>query len=111
VAFLLRWSGSYGRWTASRVRACRPVPTRLGVVQQAQRALDRYLWRVGEPQIYGTQLHRDDAGAWTIESIDEEAVSDEERARWDVPPLAEAKQRAIQANQRKSGSGSTTGED
>jgi hypothetical protein len=65
----------------------------------AAAAKDRYLQNIGEPQIYGTQFRKVD-GTWTLDAIDETAVSDEERARWGVPPLAEAKRRAAQMNER-----------
>lgn len=51
---------------------------------------DRYLWSTGKPQIYGTQSTMRD-GKWTMEPIDEKAVTDEERARLGVPSLAQAK--------------------
>ena len=58
---------------------------------------DRYLQSIGKPQIYGTQYHRVD-GVWTLQPIDENAVTDEERARWDVPELAESKRRVAAMN-------------
>ena len=58
---------------------------------------DRYLWKIGRPQIYGTQYHIID-GLWTIDPIDTTAVTDEERLRWQVPPLSEARLKAIQMN-------------
>ncbi len=63
----------------------------------AAAAKDRYLQSIGEPQIYGTQFRKVD-GKWTLAPIDESAVTDEERARWGVPPLASAKQRAEAMN-------------
>jgi hypothetical protein len=55
---------------------------------------DRYLWSVGKPQIYGTQFKKDSPdGKWTIEPIDEAAVTDEERRKSGVPTLAETKRR------------------
>lgn len=63
----------------------------------AAAAKDRYLQSIGEPQIYGTQFRKVD-GKWTLEPIDESAVTDEERARWGVPPLASAKQREKEMN-------------
>jgi hypothetical protein len=53
----------------------------------AAAAKDRYLQSVGRPQIYGTQAKLVD-GLWTLEPIDTTAVTDAERARWGVPPLA-----------------------
>jgi hypothetical protein len=46
----------------------------------------------GLPQKYGTQ-YRFANGRWILYEVDP-AISDEERARWDVPPLAEALRRA-----------------
>ncbi len=63
-------------------------------------AWDRYLWSVGKPQIYGTQLHTVD-GVWTMEPIDTTAVTDAERAAMDVPPLSAA--RAREARRRSGG--------
>ena len=58
---------------------------------------DRYLWHIGKPQWYGTQLHMID-GKWTIDPIDTTAVTDEDRSDWQVPSLAEARRRAAQMN-------------
>lgn len=46
----------------------------------------------GLPQKYGTQ-YRSANGRWVLHEVDP-TTSDEERARWDVPPLAEALRRA-----------------
>lgn len=58
----------------------------------AAAACDRWLMQQGQPQKYGTQ-YRADAGTWTLWQVDP-STTDEERARWDVPPLAEARRRA-----------------
>jgi hypothetical protein len=58
----------------------------------AAAALDRWLMAGGLPQKYGTQ-YRSVGGRWVLYPVDP-ATSDEERARWDVPPLAEALRRA-----------------
>jgi len=68
----------------------------------AAAAKDRYLQNIGEPQIYGTQFRKVD-GKWTLDPIDETAVTDEERAKWGVPPLATAKKRAEAMNARDGG--------
>ena len=62
-------------------------------------AMDRYLWSMDKPQIYGTQYHTID-GIWTIEPIDTTAVTDEERRKWHVPTLEEAWKRAEGMNER-----------
>lgn len=62
----------------------------------AAAAEDRLLMRRGVPQRYGTQYVKRD-GRWVLYEVDE-SVSDEERAAWNVPPLAEAQRRAEQMN-------------
>jgi hypothetical protein len=63
----------------------------------AAAAKDRYLQSIGLPQIYGTQFLLVD-GTWTLEPIDTTVVSDAERARWGVPPLARQRARAAKMN-------------
>jgi hypothetical protein len=59
-------------------------------------AYDRWLMHQGLPQKFGTQYRL--AGArWVLHNVDP-ATSDAERARWDVPPLAEAEARTEQMN-------------
>jgi ribosomal 50S subunit-recycling heat shock protein len=53
----------------------------------AAAALDRWLMRQGKPQKYGTHSWPDKDG-WRVWNYDP-ATTDEERAEWDVPPLAE----------------------
>jgi hypothetical protein len=60
----------------------------------AAAAYDRWLMTGGLPQKYGTQ-YRSANGGWVLHEVDP-TTSDEERARWDVPPLAEALRRADQ---------------
>jgi hypothetical protein len=60
----------------------------------AAAAYDRWLMTGGLPQKYGTQ-YRSANGRWVLHEVDP-TTSDEERARWDVPPLAEALRRADQ---------------
>lgn len=57
----------------------------------AAAAKDRLLMRQGKPQLYGTQFRKVD-GKWILHEVDP-SVTDEERAKWDCPPLAEAKKR------------------
>lgn len=55
----------------------------------AAAAMDRWLMYRGLPQRFGTQyLH--DGETWTLYEVDA-ATTDEERAAWDVPSLAEAR--------------------
>jgi tetratricopeptide (TPR) repeat protein len=49
---------------------------------------DRELMNLGRPQRYGTQFKKVD-GRWTLYSVDL-SVTDAERAKWNVPPLAAA---------------------
>ena len=57
-------------------------------------SLDRYLTRTGEKQLYGTQFISEDGGC-TYELMPfDKSVTDEERAHYDVPPIAEAIARA-----------------
>jgi hypothetical protein len=65
----------------------------------AAAAKDRELMRRGEPQLYGTQLTRSAVAGWRWELFPvDPSVTDEERAIWNVPPLAEAKARAEAMN-------------
>lgn len=58
----------------------------------AAAAYDRWLMRQGKPQKYGTQYVRE-GERWRLRDVDP-ATTDEERGEWNVPPLAEALQRA-----------------
>jgi hypothetical protein len=60
-------------------------------------AKDRYLWATGKPQIYGTQFKKV-GEKWTIDPIDEAAVTDAERQKQGVPTLAETRKRLEQMN-------------
>ncbi len=57
---------------------------------------DRWLMYQGEPQKYGTQYVSDGKRQrlWDVET----ATTDEERAEWDVPPLAEQLRKAEEAS-------------
>jgi hypothetical protein len=58
---------------------------------------DRWLMNLGKPQLYGTQFKRDPNGPWYLWQVDP-SITDEERAKWDVPPLARAKARVETLN-------------
>lgn len=60
---------------------------------------DRLLMYFEHPQWYGTQFTIDDDGQWHLYEVQEGAVSDEQRAEWRVPSLAESKERARQRNE------------
>ena len=67
-------------------------------------ATDRYLMRQEKPQIYGTQFTRSGEDApWELYTIDTTAVTDAERRRLNVPPLAAARERERRMNQKKIG--------
>ena len=62
---------------------------------------DRILKGHDVPQWYGTQYHQPTPGGPTaLYKVDESAVSDEERARMNVPTLQEAKDLLLQINKK-----------
>lgn len=64
----------------------------------AAAAKDRWLMNQGKPQQYGTQYVMD-GDTWVLYAVDP-TVTDEERARWNVPPLAESRAHAKAMNER-----------
>ena len=58
----------------------------------AAAAKDRELQSQGKPQRYGTQFRRARDGAVRVYKVDP-TVTDDERAEWEVPPLAETGQK------------------
>ena len=61
-------------------------------------AWDRLLVRLGRPQWYGTQFNRSSAESkWTIDPV-EASVTDEERAVYGVPALAQSRKRLLDLN-------------
>ena len=56
---------------------------------QTASSWDRMMLKKDRPQWYGVQAHRDDDKRLVLSNIDETAVSDDERARYNVKPLAE----------------------
>jgi hypothetical protein len=58
---------------------------------------DRELMTLGTPQIYGTQFRSVEGGPWVLYPVDP-SVTDDERANWNVPPLAESEKRAARMN-------------
>ena len=79
------------------LKACELDPTHRAARWLAAASKDRYLMTLGKPQLYGTQFKRDPGGPWVLYPVDP-SISDEERARWNVPPLAELKKRAEALN-------------
>lgn len=69
-------------------KAMRLDPTHRQAAWLYAAATDRYLWRTGRPQIYGTQ-YKKETGRWTLEPFDPHGATDDERMRHGVPPLAE----------------------
>lgn len=53
----------------------------------AAATLDRYLQRIGQPQIYGTQFLHPPGQKWTQEPYRRDLLSDAVRQASDVPPL------------------------
>jgi hypothetical protein len=51
--------------------------------------LDRYLWDVNQPQIFGTQFKKDREGKWSMEPYERGTLTDAERALWCVVSLSE----------------------
>ena len=58
---------------------------------QTASSWDRMMLKKDRPQWYGVQAHRADQERLVLSNIDETAVSDEERATYNVKPLAELK--------------------
>lgn len=66
----------------------------------AAAARDRALMSQGKPQLYGTQFRTDSPGGlWYLYEMDP-SVTDEERARFHVPPLAQARKRVEDMNRK-----------
>lgn len=59
---------------------------------------DRLLVRQGKPQLYGTQFRKVD-GKWVLYEVDP-SITDEEREKWDCPPIAEMRKRLEAMNAR-----------
>jgi len=59
----------------------------------AAATLDRYLQRIGQPQIYGTQYLRHGENEWTQEPYRRDLLSDPLREATGVPPIERQKDR------------------
>ena len=59
---------------------------------------DRLLLNFDQPQWYGTQFVRDDAGKLSLYKMQPDVISDEQRAAWSVPTVAESLERLEQRN-------------
>lgn len=64
----------------------------------AAASMDRWLWAKGKAQIYGTQMQKVD-GKWTLAPFDEQAVSDSDRRKMNVPILKVLKAQIQERNQ------------
>jgi hypothetical protein len=69
----------------------------------AAASLDRYLWDIGQPQVFGTNFKKDPNDKWTMEPYAREALSDAERAIWCVIPVAEQERVLADVQQGKPG--------
>lgn len=63
-------------------------------------AIDRDLMRRGKPQIYGTQFRKLKDSPWQLYEIDTTQVTDDERAEYNVPPLAAQYERLNMMNRK-----------
>lgn len=87
----------YDRANQWATKAVELDPDYPGARWLAAASKDRYLMWSGKPQLYGTQFRRDKDGPWYLWEVDP-SITDEERAKWDVPPLARAKARVTALN-------------
>jgi hypothetical protein len=87
----------YDRANQWAMKAVELDPDYPGARWLAAASKDRYLMWSGKAQLYGTQFRRDKDGPWYLWEVDP-SITDEERAKWDVPPLARAKARVMALN-------------
>lgn len=78
------------------VKAVELDPSNKSARWLAAAAKDRSLMWQGKPQLYGTQFKKVD-GRWILWEVDP-AITDEERARWNVPPLDEQRKKVETLN-------------
>ena len=84
------------------VTAARLDPTNKMAKWLSAAAWDRTLMRRNKPQWYGTQFVKDLAtGKWEIYRVDETAVTDADREKTGVPPLARQRAQADELNAEK----------
>jgi hypothetical protein len=88
---------AYREAHALALRAVELDPSNTRAKWLAAASKDRERMTLGEPQLYGTQFRSVDGGAWVLYPVDP-SVTDEERARWNVPPLAEAEKKVARMN-------------
>ena len=80
------------------LKAAALVPTHPKARWLAAAAKDRALMRQGLPQLYGTQF-RIENEKWVLYVVDP-SITDDERAKWNVPPLAQAEEHVKAMNAR-----------
>jgi hypothetical protein len=83
-------------WLALKAVELEPTNRKARWLAAASR--DRELMHLGKPQLYGTQF-RTENGRWVLYAVDP-SITDEERARWNVPPLEQAKKRERAMNEQ-----------
>ena len=81
------------QWCVKAVELDSELPSARWLAAATQ---DRWLMSQGKPQLYGTQFKKVN-GRWILWDVDP-SVTDEERIRWEVPTLAEARKRAESMN-------------
>ncbi|HYO15248.1 MAG TPA: hypothetical protein VE685_18785 [Thermoanaerobaculia bacterium] len=89
----------YDRAHKLAAKAAELDPEHPGAKWLAAAAKDRWLMNQGKPQLYGTQFKMVD-GKWVLWDVDP-SVTDEERAKWDCPPLEVARKRAEELNAQR----------
>ena len=94
IAMLFQHGDSLEDWQRAHELALRAHQLgHAGAAWLAAAAYDRWLVNQGRPQKFGTQFRWDDEKQrWTLGDIEPE-TTDEERARWNVPSLAESERR------------------
>jgi hypothetical protein len=88
---------AYRRAHALALQAVQLDPSNKHAKWLAAASKDRELVTLGKPQLYGTQFRSVERGPWFLYPVDP-SITDEERARWNVPPLAESERRAAEMN-------------
>lgn len=72
-----------------------------GAIWIASATLDRYLQKIGQPQLFGTQYSGDSKGKWTQDPYDRDTVSDALRQQLGVPTQpAQAEQLKAYSNKK-----------
>jgi hypothetical protein len=91
-------AADFQRTHALALKAIELDPTNDLAKWMAAASKDRELMVLKKPQLYGTQLIVK-GGVWSLYGVDP-SVTDEERARWNVPPIAQARRKVEERNAR-----------